>query len=207
MALMADDLDVANLRLSVFSDFSPDMRRAFCAKSCQVLSTRRNRGAMCIVATVPRYGSIMLPRPDIILGTVECSFHEFEGTVLGRRRRMDSILYITEVAVSPTARRKGIGHKLMEVSAKEWELEFSWEKNMLVVHLTDTLHSILTFSVYRRACEDPGGGNFISTCRHDELCSLVALSAGRIFLGPARRTNVRGIYSFLKPTRWCDSRS
>ena len=116
VASVADDLDIANLRLSVFSDFSADMRRAFCAKSCQVLATRRNRGATCIAATVPRYGSIMLPRPDIILGTAECSFHEFEGTTLGRRRRVDSILYITEVAVSPTARRKGIGQKLMEVS-------------------------------------------------------------------------------------------
>ena len=118
VATMADDLDIANLRLSVFSDFSPDMRRAFCAKSCQVLATRRNRGATCIAATVPRYGSIMMPRPDIILGTAECSFHEFEGTALGRRRLMDAILYITEVAVSPTARRKGIGQKLMEVSAE-----------------------------------------------------------------------------------------
>lgn len=116
VASIHDDLDIANLRLSVFSDFSPDMRRAFCAKSCQVLATRRNRGATCIVATVPRYGSIMSSRPDIILGTAECSRHEFEGTTLGRRRLPNSILYITEVAVSPTARRKGLGQKLMKVS-------------------------------------------------------------------------------------------
>mmetsp|Transcript_4214 Transcript_4214/g.12103 ORF Transcript_4214/g.12103 Transcript_4214/m.12103 type:complete len:504 (-) Transcript_4214:65-1576(-) len=114
VASLADDLDIANLRLSVFSDFSPDMRRAFCTKSCQVLSTRRNRGATCIVATVPRYGSLMSPRPDIILGTAECSFHEFEGTTLGRRRPLNSILYVTEVAVNPTARRKGIGQKIMQ---------------------------------------------------------------------------------------------
>jgi len=56
----------------------------------------------------------MSPRPDIILGTAECSFHEFEGTSLGRQRKPDSILYITEVAVSPSARRKGIGQKIME---------------------------------------------------------------------------------------------
>ncbi len=115
VATVADDLDIANLRLSVFSDFSPDMRRAFCSKSCQVLSSRRNRGATCIVATVPRYGSIMSPRPDIILGSAECSYHEFEGTSLGRRRPNESILYITEVAVSPSARRKGIGQKIMQV--------------------------------------------------------------------------------------------
>ena len=115
VATLADDLDIANLRLSVFSDFSPEMRRAFCSKSCQVLSSRRNRGATCIVATVPRYGSIMSTRPDIILGTAECSYHEFEGTTLGRRRPLESILYVTEVAVSPSARRKGIGQKIMQV--------------------------------------------------------------------------------------------
>ena len=120
VATLADDLDIASLRLSVFSDFSPDMRKAFCAKSCQVLSSRRNRGATCIVATVPRYGSIMSQRPDIILGTAECSFHEFEGTSLGRQRPIASILYITEVAVSPTARRKGIGQKIMQVRPFFW---------------------------------------------------------------------------------------
>jgi hypothetical protein len=115
VATTADDLDIANLRLSVFSDFSADMRRAFCARSCQVLSSRRMWGATCVVATVPRYGSMLSPRPDIILGTAECSFHEFQGTSLGQRRRTNSILYMTEVAVSPTGRRKGIGFKIMQV--------------------------------------------------------------------------------------------
>ena len=110
-----DDLDIANLRLSVFSDFSPDMRKAFLSRSCQVLQNRRNKGASCVVATVPRYGSILSSRPDIIFGTAECSTHEFHGTSLGRRRVKNSILYVTEVAVSPTARRKGIGSKLMQV--------------------------------------------------------------------------------------------
>jgi hypothetical protein len=118
VATTADDLDIANLRLSVFSDFSADMRRAFCARSCQVLSNRRMWGATCVVATVPRYGSMLSPRPDIILGTAECSFHEFQGTCLGQRRSKNSILYMTEVAVSPTGRRKGIGFKIMQVRKK-----------------------------------------------------------------------------------------
>lgn len=117
-----DDLDIANLRLSVFSDFSVEMRKTFCSKSCQVLCTRRNRGATCVVATVPRYGSIISGRPDIILGSAECSFHEFDGTLLGQQRQRDSILYVTEVAVSPTSRRKGVGMKLMEVGEHFVEL-------------------------------------------------------------------------------------
>jgi len=146
VATVADDLDIANLRLSVFSDFSPEMRRAFCAKSCQVLSSRRNRGATCIVATVPRYGSILSTRPDIILGTAECSYHEFEGTSLGRRRPLESILYVTEVAVSPSARRKGIGQKIMQSID---ELASIRGTETIFLHVDVTNFGAL--SLYRRA--------------------------------------------------------
>lgn len=114
VATPSDDFEIANLRLSVFSNFSPNMRQSFCSRSCHVLASRRNQGASCIVATVPRYGSILSSRSDIILGTAECSIHEFYGTELGSRRMQNSVLYITEVAVQPTARRKGIGSKLMQ---------------------------------------------------------------------------------------------
>lgn len=50
----------------------------------------------------------------LVLGSAECSFHEFYGTQLGRRRKQHSILYVTEVAVSPSARRRGIGTKLLK---------------------------------------------------------------------------------------------
>ena len=116
VATSLDDLEIANLRLSVFSDFSPEMRKTFCSRSLQVLSSRRNRGATCIVASVPRYGSLLSMRSDIMLGSAECSFHEFYDTMLGQRRLHESLLYVTEVAVSPSARRKGVGSKLMMVS-------------------------------------------------------------------------------------------
>lgn len=54
-------------------------------------------------------------RPELLLGSVECSVHEFQGTKLGRRRVDDSILYITEVAVNPLFRRNGIGTTLLKV--------------------------------------------------------------------------------------------
>lgn len=114
VATQNDDLNIADLRLSVFSNFSADMRQSFCSRSCHVLAMRRNQGATCIVATVPRYGSILSNKKGIILGTAECSIHEFFGTRLGSHRQQCSILYITEVAVSPTARRKGIGAKIMQ---------------------------------------------------------------------------------------------
>lgn len=112
VATPGDDFQVANLRLSVFSDFSSELRSQFCARSCQVLADRRLRGATCLVATCP---SGRKSPSDIVLGSVECSVHEFFATKLGQRRPKYSTLYITEVAVSPSARRCGVGSKLLQV--------------------------------------------------------------------------------------------
>jgi len=109
-----DDFDIASLRLSVFSDFSPDLQNQFCVRSCQAIAARRRRGAICFVATAQCRNSMEGSRSDVILGSAECSFHEFVGTRLGRRRLPNSILYVTEVAVSPSARRRRIGSKLMD---------------------------------------------------------------------------------------------
>ena len=115
VATMADDADVANLRLSVFSDFSLEVRKQFCARSIQALSNRRLRGATSLVASIPAGGKKKDGRTDVVLGSVEASIHEFFGTDLGKMTKEDSILYITEVAVTPSARRCGIGSKLLEV--------------------------------------------------------------------------------------------
>lgn len=115
LATPSDDVDIANLRLSVFSDFSPDLQSQFCLRSCQAIAARRIRGATCVVATVPRKGVSMNGcQSRMIVGTAECSFHEFIGTQIGRRRPTDSLFYITEVAVNPNARRRGVGTKLLK---------------------------------------------------------------------------------------------
>ena len=118
LATPHDDVDIANLRLSVFSDFHPDLQNQFCARSCQAIAARRGRGATCLVATAPsRSGSAIpgvVPASDVILGSAECSWHEFCGTRLGRRRPPQSIWYVTEVAVSPSARRRRIASQLLE---------------------------------------------------------------------------------------------
>jgi ribosomal protein S18 acetylase RimI-like enzyme len=111
VATPEDDFQISHLRLSVFSDFSSELRSQFCARSCQVLADRRLRGATCLVATCP---SGRHQPEEIIVGSVECSVHEFYATKLGQRRPKYSILYITEVAVSPSARRCGVGSKLLE---------------------------------------------------------------------------------------------
>jgi len=110
-----DDVDIASLRLSVFSDFTTDLQNQFCARSCQAIAARRRRGATCFVATAPCRRAVTIPgtRSDVILGSAECSNHEFAGTRLGRRRLPHSILYVTEVAVSPSARRRNIGSQLL----------------------------------------------------------------------------------------------
>ncbi len=128
VATDVDDFNIAQLRLSVFSDFTPEIRSQFCQRSCEVLHNRRLKGATCIVASVnyKNDGSVdndigledeMRTSPhNWIIGSAECSTHEFAGTELGMRRPVGSVLYITEVAVSPSARRCGTGSSLLKVS-------------------------------------------------------------------------------------------
>ena len=101
-----DDLDIARLRLSVFADLSPDDRDSFCVRSCNVIRNRRKRGAFCLVAS---------DASDTVVGTLEGSTHEFAGTQLEMKHPKGSILYVTEVAVSPFFRRCGTGTMLMKV--------------------------------------------------------------------------------------------
>ena len=128
-----DDIDIANLRLSVFSEMAPDLQAKFCQKSCEVLDHRRNKGATCLVAAIDsnRRDSIVArnvyqdgadydlikPRESTssqwFMGSVEVSVHEFYGTELGKRRPAGTILYVTEVAVLPEARRTGAATRLM----------------------------------------------------------------------------------------------
>ena len=117
LATPQDDVDIANLRLSVFSDFTTDLQSQFCARSCQAIAARRRHGAICLVATKPsrtRSAIAGMCASDIIVGSVECSWHEFCGTRLGRRRLPHAIWYVTEVAVSPSTRRQKIGSQLLE---------------------------------------------------------------------------------------------
>lgn len=111
-ATPSDDVDIACLRLSVFSDISPDVQNQFVTRSCQAIANRRMRGAKCVVATVPLTASGSRSS-NHLLGSAECSFHEFFSTKLGQRRPQHSILYVTEFAVNPAARRRGIGLRLL----------------------------------------------------------------------------------------------
>jgi GNAT superfamily N-acetyltransferase len=108
LASPRDDMNIAGLRLSVFSAFPPDVQNQFRTRSCQAIHNRRLRGAVCVVATIK----------DLVVGGAECSFDEFSGTRLGRRRLPYSVLYVTEVAVNPLVRRRGIGTKLLQAVDK-----------------------------------------------------------------------------------------
>lgn len=48
-----------------------------------------------------------------IAGSLEVSYHEFGGTLLGMNRTPGKVLYITEVAVLPEARRCGVARQLL----------------------------------------------------------------------------------------------
>lgn len=111
IAFPEDDLDIAHLRLSVFSDFTPDQVKQYRVRACEVLNSRRLRGACCLVVSTN-------PSPtksvQSIVGSLEISTHEFDGTDLGLLRPKGSILYVTEVAVSSSLRQNGIGTMLMK---------------------------------------------------------------------------------------------
>ncbi|GAX23217.1 hypothetical protein FisN_21Hh101 [Fistulifera solaris] len=107
IATPTDDFQIAALRLSVFSDFTAEQQGKFCERSCQAISSRRLRGARCLIAAHQN-------DTETVLGSAECSYHEFFGTRLGQRRQQFSILYVTEVAVDIDARGQGIGKKLMD---------------------------------------------------------------------------------------------
>lgn len=138
LANVVDHLDIAHLRLSVFSDFSVAMHSEFCTRSCNAIAIRKERGASCIVATAPGSG--------IIIGSVECSSHEFHGTRLGEQRPEASILYITEVAVHRSTRRQGIGCKLLEAVDR---LAKSRDVESLYLHVDTTNEAAI--ALYEKA--------------------------------------------------------
>jgi ribosomal protein S18 acetylase RimI-like enzyme len=146
LATPDDDYDIANLRLSVFSDFSKELKGQFCSRSCQAISARRMRGATCLVATIPCRDSIEGSKGNIIVGSAECSFHEFFNTRLGRRRRPNSILYVTEVAVNPSTRRRGIATKLLKAID---ELARKRNVETLYLHVDTANHGAI--KLYKKA--------------------------------------------------------
>lgn len=132
------DKYIANLRLSVFSNFDEERQNFFRSRSVEVLNRRRKRGAVALIAEMPSVdfrrvqsynemntrissGHKYYKKADhgddsqnIIIGSVECSQHEFDRTMLGNSRPQNSLLYVTEVAVCPEARRCGVGRMLMK---------------------------------------------------------------------------------------------
>jgi ribosomal protein S18 acetylase RimI-like enzyme len=145
-----DDVDIAQLRLSVFSDFTPETRKIFCDRSCHLLSTRRQRGAMCIVAATgsEKPSPFMTPitEKNRIIGTAEISFHEFSETKLGRSRPKDSILYVTEVAVNSKHRRKGIANLMMEAVDKVAKI-----RKTETIYLHVDVENVAALRLYQRA--------------------------------------------------------
>lgn len=174
----SDDTHIANLRLSVFSQFDKEQQRIFRYRSVEVLNIRRRKGAVVLVVertqgqnsrdqpylnemycriekgyeyesrSSPTYTAqslldILTPTltvrpgqgvmitsvssgvdvgvaPDppngegLIIGSVECSYQEFRGTMLGNSRPTGSLMYVTEVAVRANSRRCGAGVMLLK---------------------------------------------------------------------------------------------
>lgn len=93
---------------------------------------------------------------DVVLGSAECSFHEFFGTRLGQQRPQNSILYITEVAVHPAARRQGVGLKLLLAADQLANL-----RGVETLYLHVDVNNVAALALYEKAgyrkasCSDP----------------------------------------------------
>lgn len=154
VATEADDLEIAKLRLSVFSDFSPEVRQQFCSRSCQVLHSRRMKGATCLIASVKcsqagidnSDGIVKSTSGPWTLGSVECSTHEFAGTELGMRRPVGSVMYVTEVAVAPKARRCGAGLTMMKVRRITVKLKRKKLRLLTIERALNSLHKPIFFA-------------------------------------------------------------
>lgn len=143
VAFPEDDLDIAHLRLSVFSDFTQEQVRQYRIRACEVLNSRRMKGASCLVASTHSSTSMADHK---IAGSLEISTHEFDGTDLGSMRPKGSILYITEVAVSPAVRKSGIGTKLMKGLDKLAALQ-----NVETIYLHVDVTNTAAIRLYQRA--------------------------------------------------------
>uniref|UniRef100_A0A6U0XL64 N-acetyltransferase domain-containing protein n=1 Tax=Rhizochromulina marina TaxID=1034831 RepID=A0A6U0XL64_9STRA len=132
--------EVADLRLSVFTPY-PDgpIRQKLRVRAREKMIERRVKGATCLVARPTRSSSSSssisrggeerrsdqeevpeeeAPVPPII-GTLECSTHEFDLAPLsGTTRR----LYVTEVAVADGYRRRGVARALLR-GVDDWARE------------------------------------------------------------------------------------
>ena len=76
VALPSSDAEIANLRLSVFSDYSMDQRKEWIDRSCEVIHQRRLKGAMCLSASVNYIDEKTCGIHRWIIGSAECSTHE-----------------------------------------------------------------------------------------------------------------------------------
>ncbi len=82
----SNDAEIANLRLSVFSDYSMAQRKEWIDKSCEVIRKRRLKGANCLAASVNYIDDShsgdddkedkYLETRNWIIGSIECSTHE-----------------------------------------------------------------------------------------------------------------------------------
>lgn len=112
---------VADLRLSVFTPYPEPVRQRFRARAREKMLERRMKGASVLTSTASfRLPGEVADRRQIV-GTLECSTHEFERAPCLRSscgNNLDdfdgaSRLYITEVAVDSAMRRRGIAMSLI----------------------------------------------------------------------------------------------
>lgn len=91
VATLDDYLAIADVRFNVFSPVHSTLKHRFRERSCVLMTERRRRGAFCLVVVLERAENAEAERDGVVtgviteehvLGTLECSRHEFDGTAL-----------------------------------------------------------------------------------------------------------------------------
>lgn len=175
VATPRDDIVIANLRMSVFSGFNNEMRKKFCLKSCQVLHSRRLRGATCLVATCrsPTNSQNNGDTKEIVLGSAECSTHEFINTELGTCRPGASVMYVTEFAVHPQVRGTGAGTLLLQGID-----ELAKERNVETLYLHVDVTNEIACHMYQKAGYIIAGKNKANNRMYQEFTTSLNLQDG-----------------------------
>lgn len=96
VATLDDYYAIADVRFDVFSPVHSTLKHRFRERSCLLMTERRRRGAFCLVAVLEgadsaEEGGVTVITEEHVLGTLECSRHEFDGTPLAVKREAETL--------------------------------------------------------------------------------------------------------------------
>ena len=176
-ANVEDFLAVADLRLSVFAGGDR-------ATAWEKITERRMKGAVCLVAHVTSNHS-----SPLLAGTLECSSHEFSCDKMWPELDDGARLYITEVAVAPRLRRRGVALALLRAAEGH-----AREGGVQALYLHVEANNAAALRLYRRA----GFRALRETAETESFSRALGLCAHK-----KHTLMSKELFSEIQETAWC----